>query len=1322
MNKISRHALAFNSGWFEQHQRKLLWLVNHPLLSYWFRWILRIHGDRSSVGRQQIVQITPNAIFWLLPNGAKRAEIRTHAKFGKRLYHAFRPLWWAMHFFDWLLLDRWMPEWSFGFATLTAYPQAGSGGGNTTVDGTVYTFLQPNWDSARTATSGNAVDATGATGSVYVGSFSGSYGCTRYFATLDTSSLGSGATISAATFSLYITYYNSPAGAAAINLVASTQASNNSLSTADFDAYGSTTFAQRNYDATSTGQYRSWTLNSSGLAAISKTGVSKFALRDNDYDVGGTDPGANEYEINFYMADRTGTSEDPKLDVTYSTVTTLTPGAISAGTSIHSPSLAASNTLAPGAISAGTAIYTPSVNTGGATIAPGAIAATTSLFAATLLAGALTVAAPAIATGTSIPAPTLRQAVPAGTVNAATVVRTPTVLGTSYHTFTFAANAEGLVDNGFSADVDGYWEDGGDPAWRFSFDQPSTTDSEQGVKSPATGLTWESVGVPAGAIVKSVRCTQYDDKVVNNSNLSSHSITIDLWDSGGSSVFTGGSLISGVSITTITSPSYTSQSGGSSLAVQSGKSASNTDIRLLIEYTVTTNSGSVNVLYQIKNIDLAITYEFPASNQIFAGTVNPTTTIHSPAVVPGLVTLTPGAIAAGTATHSPTLAGNTALAPAALGDSTAVYAPTFAPAPETYPISSPIFVPPTFHAPTLASTATISAGTIAANTQVNTPVANAGNTTVSVAAIGPATTFYGPALAGLTTLTPAAISSNSQLYAPAFAPGNTNVSAGTIAPVAQFYTPAITGDSAISPAGIAAGTQLYSLTFAPGGITVAAGTVSAGTQIHAPALNQAISVVAVGPDTTIYGPSLQVGGTTIQPAAIASGTSLNAPTFASSATVTPNAVGATTTLQAPTLAPGAIAVSVGTIEAGSVVHAPSLAASNTLTPEAVAAGTSLYPPTLLAGNTDLPVGTITPGTAFHAPTLVGDGIISPAGISATTSLYAPTIVPGAVTIPVNALGPGANLYSPALSSIFTLQPESIGAATAIHAPTLSPGSVTVPVGTIPGGTVLHAPTLQAGTTTILPDAVAPGTAIHAPALVAGNTNISAGTIGSGSSLFTPTIVAGNANIQAGAIAAETTIYGPSVVSDGLISPAGIAADTTLHAPVFQAGPITVSVGIIGPSTATYAPSLAGGYTLTPSAIAAGTSLFNPTFAATAIITPGAVNDSTQIHSPAVLGANYVTPGSIGANTQIYGPALSWSYTIAAAAIDQATIIYLASLTSDAVIAPGAISAGTQVHAPILGEIIFPFHVVSISANANWRSSEGQFVAEWVVTIEAEVEN
>ena len=33
----------FNKEWFERHQKILIWLLNHWLLKYWLRWVLRIH-------------------------------------------------------------------------------------------------------------------------------------------------------------------------------------------------------------------------------------------------------------------------------------------------------------------------------------------------------------------------------------------------------------------------------------------------------------------------------------------------------------------------------------------------------------------------------------------------------------------------------------------------------------------------------------------------------------------------------------------------------------------------------------------------------------------------------------------------------------------------------------------------------------------------------------------------------------------------------------------------------------------------------------------------------------------------------------------------------------------------------------------------------------------------------------------------------------------------------------------------------------------------------------------------------------------------------
>src|SRR5690606_27624036 len=128
---------VFSKSWFLKHQRKLLRFANTRL----GRYILRIHGKRSGVGKQKIVRIEPNAIWWGVKDLGEKvevtAEFRSNNKFALRLYHAFKPVWWTMHFIDWLLLDRFqfLNRFNFGFATLVQYP--GSIGSNNPCDGTV---------------------------------------------------------------------------------------------------------------------------------------------------------------------------------------------------------------------------------------------------------------------------------------------------------------------------------------------------------------------------------------------------------------------------------------------------------------------------------------------------------------------------------------------------------------------------------------------------------------------------------------------------------------------------------------------------------------------------------------------------------------------------------------------------------------------------------------------------------------------------------------------------------------------------------------------------------------------------------------------------------------------------------------------------------------------------------------------------------------------------------------------------------------------------------------------------------------------------------
>lgn len=151
----------------------------------------------------------------------------------------------------------------------------------------------------------------------------------------DTAALHDAADITGATFSLYGTQKNNAAGNINAVLVSSSPASNTDLVAADYGLaahFGTTELAGRiPYANWSTTGYNDFALNASGLAAISKTGVTKLGvLHHFDFDnasptwVSNTNPSG--LWANF--SETTGTGTDPTLVVTY---TAPTPGVVQKG-------------------------------------------------------------------------------------------------------------------------------------------------------------------------------------------------------------------------------------------------------------------------------------------------------------------------------------------------------------------------------------------------------------------------------------------------------------------------------------------------------------------------------------------------------------------------------------------------------------------------------------------------------------------------------------------------------------------------------------------------------------------------------------------------------------------------------------------------------------------------------------------------------------------------------------------------------------------------------------------------------------------------------
>src|SRR5258707_9027350 len=125
--------MVFDKDWFLHYQSKLLWLLNSSLTKKRFRYVLRIHKDCPD---RSIVQILPNSytVFnrWIDDRVELITDFRTHNKFAKRLYYAFKPFWIVLHIWD-LFADFVIPSWSFGFNTLTVFPDNVATGGSTTV-------------------------------------------------------------------------------------------------------------------------------------------------------------------------------------------------------------------------------------------------------------------------------------------------------------------------------------------------------------------------------------------------------------------------------------------------------------------------------------------------------------------------------------------------------------------------------------------------------------------------------------------------------------------------------------------------------------------------------------------------------------------------------------------------------------------------------------------------------------------------------------------------------------------------------------------------------------------------------------------------------------------------------------------------------------------------------------------------------------------------------------------------------------------------------------------------------------------------------------
>jgi len=284
---------VFSNEWFDKHQKALLWFCNTPIIRLWFRWVLQVEGNLNPLDKVDFIKITPSSVRWSLGHSSKedfyREEFLTSPFYARRLYKAFKPFWYLIHFWDTLFANKFNPALNFGFDSLIANPATGS---NSPVDG--YCLRQgvtENWSTIR---GGNGTDAGGDSATeffmVRLGAAGTSDNWSQHILSqllFDTSSLTAAASISAATQSIFgeggsetgITFSACITGAA--------PAANTTIVAADyqtrlFTRFNSTDIANGSWNASG---YNDFAYAAAGLAAISKTGLTKTCLTsDKDAD------------------------------------------------------------------------------------------------------------------------------------------------------------------------------------------------------------------------------------------------------------------------------------------------------------------------------------------------------------------------------------------------------------------------------------------------------------------------------------------------------------------------------------------------------------------------------------------------------------------------------------------------------------------------------------------------------------------------------------------------------------------------------------------------------------------------------------------------------------------------------------------------------------------------------------------------------------------------------------------------------------------------------------------------------------------------------
>ncbi len=186
------------------------------------------------------------------------------------------------------------------------YPNSGG-------SGSVRGGSTANWQTSHDANPGDGLDQSASVAFYSNGSSSNSF-IRRVFLPFDTSGIGATMVVSAAVLSIWPTA-SEDGDTDYVRMVITTQTDPTALAVADYAKQGTTAIATDKLISSfvTTGQYNTMALTN--LAVVSLTDYTKIGLRCKSDAVNSAPTNANS--ITMYMPSQAGTTNDPKLVVTY---------------------------------------------------------------------------------------------------------------------------------------------------------------------------------------------------------------------------------------------------------------------------------------------------------------------------------------------------------------------------------------------------------------------------------------------------------------------------------------------------------------------------------------------------------------------------------------------------------------------------------------------------------------------------------------------------------------------------------------------------------------------------------------------------------------------------------------------------------------------------------------------------------------------------------------------------------------------------------------------------------------------------------------------